>query len=51
MMPVFVICCLVALIEIYYWLIWFPKNKHTLREHKDWENYVYQVWKKGHGVK
>ena len=48
--PAFVFFTLIALIEAYYWFIWLPKNKHTLREYKDFERYVDQVWKKGRGI-
>lgn len=51
MHPGFIICGIIAVIEIYYWFFWFPKNKHYLEQYKDWENYIEQVWEKGHGVK
>jgi hypothetical protein len=51
MNPEFVVFGIVAVIEVYYWFFWFPKNKHSVKEYKDWKYYNDQVWKKGIGVK
>jgi hypothetical protein len=35
-----VMSSIIAVIEVYYWFIWFPQNKNSLREYKDVENYI-----------
>ena len=46
----FVFFSLFAIVEVFYWFIWFPKNKHTLREYEDFKHCIDQVYIKGRGI-
>jgi len=51
MEPVFVILGIIAVVEIYYWFYWLPRNWRNNKECRAIKAYIDTVWRKGHGIK
>lgn len=51
MEPVFVILGIIAVVEIYYWFYWLPRNWRNNKDCQNIKAYIDTVWRKGHGIK
>ena len=51
MNPIFVILGIIAVVEVYYWFFWLPKNWQNNQECQDIKRYIDAVWGDGSGVK